>query len=190
MFGDKQPRRMNCTQFLVCVRPSKHWSANFVSIQILCDRRYLLKALGFGLNTIGLSSDISPMRFSNGGRQMVVMPLRPTGEATLAGTPPSPAAQTSTITTTSTTDETQPHPAVKTTAATTSSTPPSKDKPKSALESALVQIESLKTAFRESINGLTKLGDALRQVIREQKASEKEVQTVRQTLRSLQGVRL
>ena len=178
-------------------------------IQILCDRRYLLKALGFGLNTLALSSDLSPMRFSNGGRQMIVMPLRPTGETTPAGCTPSPAVQTPSTTTSSATDETQPqpqrtmqtitangqpHPVVtgsrQTTAATTPSTPPSKDEPKPALEVALVQIESLRTAFRASLNGLTKLADTLRQAMREQKASEKEVQAVRQTLRSLQGVRL
>jgi chromosome segregation ATPase len=67
---------------------------------------------------------------------------------------------------------------------------PSKDESKPALETALVQIESLKAGFRETINGLTKLGDSIRSAMREQKASEKEVHTVRQTLRSLQGVRL
>ena len=61
---------------------------------------------------------------------------------------------------------------------------------KTALESALVQVEAIKTSFREAINGLTKLGDSIRNAMREQKASEKEVHNVRQTLRSLQSVRL
>lgn len=73
----------------------------------------------------------------------------------------------------------------------TSSTPPtSKEEAKSSLEAALVQIESIKAGFRETINGLTKLGDHIRQSMREQKASEKEIQGVRQTLRSLQAVRI
>ena len=66
----------------------------------------------------------------------------------------------------------------------------SKEEAKSSLEAALVQIEAIKTGFRETINGLTRLGDHIRQSMREQKASEKEIQTVRQTLRSLQGVRI
>lgn len=179
-------------------------------IQILCDRRYLLKALGFGLNTIGLASDISPMRFSNAGRQMIVMPLRPTGETTPPASAPPPAAEATTTTTASSATEPtqpqphptmqthtangQPHPAVannsQTTVTTTQPATTAKDESKSALETALTQIENLKTTVRESLNGLTKLGDSLRQAMREQKASEKEVQSVRQTLRSLQGVKL
>ena len=62
--------------------------------------------------------------------------------------------------------------------------------PKPALETALVQIESLKTGFRESIASLTKLGDTVRQALREQKAGDKDLHSVRQTLRSLQSVRL
>ena len=62
--------------------------------------------------------------------------------------------------------------------------------PKPALETALVQIESLKTGFRESIASLSKLGDTIRQALREQKAGDKDLHSVRQTLRSLQSVRL
>ena len=84
----------------------------------------------------------------------------------------------------------QPHPDGANGSTTTTHNSPSKEETKSALESALVQIESLKTGFRETISGLTKLGDSIRQAMREQKAGEKEVQNVRQTLRSLQGVRI
>lgn len=70
-------------------------------------------------------------------------------------------------------------------------TVPSKDsETKPALETALVQIESIKTAFRESITALTKLGDSIRQALREQKSGDKDLQNVRQTLRSLQSVRI
>ena len=58
------------------------------------------------------------------------------------------------------------------------------------LDIALSQIEMIKGEFRNSIAGLSKLADLLKQVGREQRVSEKEVQTVRQTLRSLQGVRI
>ena len=68
---------------------------------------------------------------------------------------------------------------------------PSKDsEAKPALETALVQIESIKTAFRETITALTKLGDSIRQALREQKSGDKDLQNVRQTLRSLQSVRI
>jgi len=61
---------------------------------------------------------------------------------------------------------------------------------KPALEIALAQIEVVRGEFRNAIAGLNKLADALKQVQREQKAGEKEIQSVRQTLRSLQSVRI
>ena len=61
---------------------------------------------------------------------------------------------------------------------------------KPALETALAQIEIVRGDFRSAIAGLNKLADALKLVQREQKAGEKEVQSVRQTLRSLQSVRI
>ena len=61
---------------------------------------------------------------------------------------------------------------------------------KPALETALAQIEVIRGEFRNAVAGITKLGELLKQVSREQKSSEKEVQSVRQTLRSLQSVRI
>ncbi|NBV25642.1 MAG: hypothetical protein EBS05_27525, partial [Proteobacteria bacterium] len=43
------------------------------------NRDYLLKALRFGLTTAEFIDDLSPMVFSEGGRRLVVMPLRPDG---------------------------------------------------------------------------------------------------------------
>ena len=64
------------------------------------------------------------------------------------------------------------------------------EEPKAALDTALAQVEIVRGDFRNAIAGLNKLGDLLRQVQRESKASEKEVSSVRQTLRSLQSVRI
>jgi chromosome segregation ATPase len=64
------------------------------------------------------------------------------------------------------------------------------DEQKPALETALAHIDTVKAGFREAIAGLNKLSDLLRQAQREHRAGEKEVQSVRQTLRSLQSVRI
>ena len=61
---------------------------------------------------------------------------------------------------------------------------------KSALESALAQIEIVRGDFRNAIAGLNKLAEALKQAQRESKTSDKEIASVRQTLRSLQSVRI
>ncbi len=169
---------------------------------IFVDRQYVQKALGFGLHTLSLIDPSSPLRFTSGGKQLIVMPVRlevspttasapPTSKETAPPTPPSPAEQPITTPTPMQTSTNGNHP--PTTANGSSTCAPAntdKQEPKPSLEAALVQIEAMKTGFREGINSLTKLGDSIRQALREQKASEKEIQGVRQTLRSLQGVRI
>jgi DNA polymerase III sliding clamp (beta) subunit (PCNA family) len=171
-------------------------------LTIYLDRRYLIKALGLGLNIINLIDPMSPLRFNNGGKTLIVMPLRcVAAPAPAINTPPAVSAATNPNSpqqaeqpqepqTMQTQTNGQSHPIGANGSANPTHHAPSKDESKSALETALVQIESIKTGFRETINGLTKLGDSIRSAMREQKASEKEVHTVRQTLRSLQGVRL
>jgi len=61
---------------------------------------------------------------------------------------------------------------------------------KSALDTALAQIEIIRRDFRNAISGLNKLGELLKQVQRENKSTEKEIGSVRATLRSLQSVRI
>lgn len=58
------------------------------------------------------------------------------------------------------------------------------------VEGALEQIESIKGAIRASVSNLNALADSLRQIQRERKQNEREVRNVRETLRSLQTVRL
>ena len=83
--------------FLGKDKPEDEWTKIPVSdvkgegpeITILCNRRLLIKAFEFGLNTISLSDYLSCLRFHNKGKQMIVMPLRPAGDNTpQAKTPP------------------------------------------------------------------------------------------------------
>ncbi len=61
---------------------------------------------------------------------------------------------------------------------------------KTSLETALEQVETVKGSYREAIRGLSDLTDTLRLIQKERKSTEKEVQTVRSTLRQLQSVKL
>ena len=61
------------------------------------------------------------------------------------------------------------------------------DKP--AIEAAIEKIDGFKASVRETLAGLTELTTLLRQAVRDQKTGEKEVQAVRQTLKSLQELR-
>ena len=81
-------------------------------------------------------------------------------------------------------------PEITTGASRSNTAAPTEPAEKPALETALAQIEVIRGEFRNAVTGLTRLGDLLKQASREQKTSEREVQGVRQTLRSLQSVRI
>jgi hypothetical protein len=177
-------------------------------VTVFLDRNYLTKGFGYGLNTISLISAVAPIRLHSGGRQLIVMPVRandtepasapskpapPPAVVTAASSPqPPPKAEQPTPTTPM---QTHPpsngkhHPATNGTT-TSAASPVDKVDTKPSLEAALLQIEGIKTGFREAINGLTKVGDHIRQAMREQKSGEKEIQGIRQTLRTLQSVRI
>ena len=162
-------------------------------IRIRLNRDYLIKAFDYGLTKIGFVDAMSAMLFTREGRQMVVMPLRvadaPPAEETKNQPAPSEPQP-----------ERKPMPAINghTNGAATphlngaprSTTPgiPAAEKP--AIEAAIEKLDGFKVTFREALVGVTELSTLLRQAVREQKAGEKEVQSVRQTLRSLQSVRI
>ena len=72
--------------------------------------------------------------------------------------------------------------------ATRSTVIPAAEKP--AIESAIEKLDAFKVTFREALADLTELTAVLKQSVRDQKAGEKEIHQVRQTLRSLQSVRI
>lgn len=167
-------------------------------VRIFLNRNFLIKALQFGLTKVELTDSRSPLCFSQGGRRMVVMPTRPSPVERAAGEPAAPSQ------TADPAPETQPKPTTpnppavpeqpertpmpETTTSPSASTQPPLEK--SALETALAQIDEVRGEFRNALGGLAKVFESLKQAQRESKASEKEISSVRQTLRSLQSVRL
>jgi pyruvate/oxaloacetate carboxyltransferase len=61
---------------------------------------------------------------------------------------------------------------------------------KPAIEAAIDNLDSFKSNLREALGSISEITALLRQAIRDQRANEREIQSVRQTLRSLQGVRI
>jgi hypothetical protein len=61
---------------------------------------------------------------------------------------------------------------------------------KPALEAAIDNLDSFRANLREALSGISAITSLLRQAIRDQRLNEREIQSVRQTLRSLQGVRI
>jgi DNA polymerase III sliding clamp (beta) subunit (PCNA family) len=176
-------------------------TVNGKPVMAYLNRNFLTKALRFGMTEIQIIDSLSPLRFTSGGKQMIVMPVRgqdpapsPVPEATPAqeedkaeppeANPPTPTGanhttERSTMPTTTNgagngTINGNGHAAA----------------PKPALETALEQVETIKGLHRSAIRDLNSLTDSLRQVQREQRAGAKEVQSVRTTLEKLQQVRI
>ena len=60
----------------------------------------------------------------------------------------------------------------------------------SRIEDALELIDSLKDSLQYGLTGLKDLSSKLKQIQREQKVTEREFQSIRSTLRSLQSVKI
>ena len=171
--------------------------------RIRLNRSFVTKALRFGFTSFELTDEVSPILFTAPGRKLVAMPIRmgttpstqptpqPEAEA-VAPAPPSAEAPEETPTEERTTMPAE-----------TNITPLRRGKlqPKaepangngngtngSALAAAITQVEAAKTVLRELLAGLNTAQDLLRAAEREKKASAKEVESVRATLRTLQKV--
>ena len=61
---------------------------------------------------------------------------------------------------------------------------------KTSLEQTLDQVEAVKASLRGALTNLNHLVDTVRQAQRERRVSDREVRSVRDTLKTLQTVRL
>jgi hypothetical protein len=158
---------------------------------IFVNRKLLTKALQYGLNTISLIDSRSPLRFHSQGKQMIVMPLRlecapaPPPNQTPAPvrvpTAPSPAAAQPPVT--------QP-PANKLMITTPNSEGPTGNDSKSTLEEAIDLTLQIRDKFTDGFNLIRDLSLKLKCIHREHKTNSREFNSVRSTLRTLQGLKL
>jgi DNA polymerase III sliding clamp (beta) subunit (PCNA family) len=159
-------------------------------ITIYLNRHYLTKALRFGLHRFDSIDSLSPVRFSNEGRQMIVMPVRPES----APPPPTPAPQAQETTpqqpaapSTAAQQERTPMVTDTSTAPSTTAEPPPID---AQFDQLVEEVESMKTTMQDHLTGLKSVGSKLKSIQREHKSSTKDLQSVRQTLKGLQGLKL
>jgi hypothetical protein len=145
-------------------------------VMTVLNREYLQKALRCRLNELAILDELSPLVFSHQGKRMIVMPVRLAGQ-----TEPKSASQP-TPQPTPTSD--QPAEERKTempeTTKTTSSNTPT----------PLDRVESCKIKLRELLVELNDLGSLIKQADKDKRNTEKEVASVRQTFRSLQGLKI
>jgi DNA polymerase III sliding clamp (beta) subunit (PCNA family) len=160
-------------------------------VRVFLNRTYLLQALRFGLTRIDFTDEMSPLRLSNGNSQMIIMPVRPDSTAiTARAGKPVPPRNTEPAPPVAEQDGRRTMSQSNGSKGNGDSEPSTGSNEKSALETALSQIDSIKVGLRDAIAGANRLAELLRQAQREQKSSDKEVQSVRQALRSLQSVRI
>jgi len=180
-------------------------TVNGKPVTVYLNRHFLTKALGFGMGTIQIIDPLTPLKFSNGGKQMIVMPIRATDPASAPATPTPASSQDAPAEAPRDTQDASstersidmPRNTNGTSATANGSTTNGNGNghhdegvTKPAIEVAIEKIETIKGSYRETIRGLNDLADTLKQVQREQKGTDKEVQSIRVTLEKLQSVRI
>ncbi len=176
--------------------------------RVALPRPELAKAIAFGLGEVQVVDEMSAVRLSDGkGRQMIIMPLRVAfpgnGESetrpVVSGTAPvatparsipaapvttskpaRPARRTATASSRASMSKTESKPEAK-------SENESETKP--SLEDAMRELGQVKETLRLAANGLQAAAGLVRQARQEQKSSDREMRTVRSTLRSLTKLR-
>jgi len=145
-------------------------------------RDYVLKALKFGLTQLDLYDPLSPLVFHSGGQRIVIMPLNPNAPA--SATSPAPTASPSQSETTNPTEEKTPMPKATTTEANSAETA------ESPVKSLVQHVETIKESLKGVLRDLNDLLDFVKKTEREKKASEKEIEAVREKLREIQSVKI
>lgn len=179
-------------------------SVTGADIEAGINRELLMQALRYGLNQINLETPDDVVLFSEGRRKCVVKLLSspPTPAPAPTTTKPSPQPTEAAAATPPSVAAPEPNPteqrnnmsqAPLTTPRRGNLPPKPETNPgnapvASALTSAVIQIETVKTALRDVMLDLNATMDLLKAAEKEKKASSKEVESVRATLRSLQKV--
>jgi hypothetical protein len=179
-------------------------------VTVALNRHYLLNALRFGLNELEVEDPLSPVVFSNGGRRMIIMPVNLDGPGKV--TAPAPASSEATTATKPATEQTAPpvQPGVPTEerkdmSENTSTLPPrgnltgngngngasrKHEETDSALSAVTDKIDTIKSTLRQVITELSEAQSLIKTAAKEKRATEKEVESVRTALRSLQKVEI
>jgi DNA polymerase III sliding clamp (beta) subunit (PCNA family) len=150
--------------------------------EIMVNRDYLLPALRFGLNEMAVQDELSPMVISKEGKRMVIMPVNPNKSQAAK---PAPKPETSTPAQ----PEAAAQPESKTEMPRTSAKP-EQTKSAETKPSLVEQVENIKETLKNVIRDLSTLADSAKQAEKDQRASEKEVEAARATLKKLQQVSL
>jgi DNA polymerase III sliding clamp (beta) subunit (PCNA family) len=171
------------------------------SVETTVNRSYLAKAFRFGLNTIQLEDSLSPLVFSKEGKSMVVMPVRMEGPDVQRKNSPSPQenAPAATPSAAQATNQTETKPErSETVNATTAARPaiqtngsnsgPEDSRP--GFKTALEHLDRIRSKLKDIMADVGEAGSLLKAAEKEQKANQKDIDSVRAKLRELQSVEI
>jgi DNA polymerase III sliding clamp (beta) subunit (PCNA family) len=174
-------------------------------VEISLNRIYLVKALRFGFNQIQILSSDEPLVLTNGGKTLVIMPLRESPETSAANpVNPSPSPIENTAAASPSTAPVDNATEIKTqTMSTPAMIAPERgnlratnngngegDENRSSFKAALEHIERIKINLRDALSDLALAVSMLKAAEKEQRATTKEIDTVRSKLREIQSVKL
>lgn len=190
--------------------PIPNVKASGVDVRVNTNREQLAKALQFGLTKIEIIDPMSPLRFSNDGKQMVIMPVRIEGPVQTSTTAPATtepaesdgkgeagtvASEPQQAADTNAAPQEPPMPEQPTTHTPPANTTGSKNTENGynvemLINQTLTGIEELQETFDENVQTLIGLRSKVKVLQREYKASTKEVESLKKTLKGLQSVKL
>jgi DNA polymerase III sliding clamp (beta) subunit (PCNA family) len=182
-------------------RDAKEWTCLILqgvkptgkAVSVTLNRDYLLKALRFGLNTVEIEDELKPVQFHEGGRRMVVSPIVPseTPPPTTASPAPNPQSNNSNPPVNeqpspAQPQETSPMPKETQTSPTATATPTET----SPVKAVIQHVENIKETLKGVLKEFAEVMDGLKVIEKEKRATDKEIESVREKLREIQAVRI
>jgi DNA polymerase III sliding clamp (beta) subunit (PCNA family) len=153
---------------------------------VTVNRTLLTKALRFGFTEFDFYSESEPIRFTAPGRKFVIAPLGHVDPATVTANPPDNSTPPSEASAASEPSAAQPEPRTERKTMSTKS----EKTPASPLQEAVEHIEKIKETLKSVIADFATVLAVIKTAEKEKKATEKEIETIRTTLRSLQRVQI
>jgi DNA polymerase III sliding clamp (beta) subunit (PCNA family) len=186
-------------------------------VEVALNRTYLLRGLNFGFNELRICDSLSPVVFKTSNKLMVIMPLRMEGDATSTSpvpvqitpasekiniSPPSENAAAAPPSAAVADNSTETKIQTMQTTTTTTTTPErgnsrannngngEGEETRSSFKTALEHIDRIKTNLRDIISDLGEAVALLKSAEKEQRATSREIDTVRSKLREIQSVKI
>ena len=154
---------------------------------IAVNRSFVAKALKWGLTVMEMTDALSPLVFSTKGKRLVAMPVR---QEPVSPAEPTPQEQpmSRSITPTVTTSEPEPVQPVNRLAPTIPEPKATETKP--TVRTVMDQVDGIRESLKSLSRQCGELVDGLRQIEKDKRATDREVEQVRDKLRAIQSVSL